>query len=154
MNSTCPDCGSYAPPEATDCQCGRRFQVKQKKGVPLYLAALPLIVPLFFVFRAMTQTTPVEAVGSPTDAKAKTPSCVETHSVTLIEDGKILKGTASNICSGPLNDVVLSIKVRDAAGGIGETGSYKIAELKPGVAQPFEHPLSARVSTWEITANK
>ena len=154
MNSTCPDCGSYAPSDATECLCGRRFQTKQKKGVPLYLAALPLILPLFLVFRAMTQTTSVEAVASPADPRVKTASCVETYGVTLIEDRKILKGTVSNNCSSALSDVILSIKVLDDAGGSQETVSYKIAELKPGVSQPFEHPLSAHVSTWEITANK
>ena len=84
----------------------------------------------------------------------KTASCIETYGVTLIEDRKILKGTVSNNCSSVLSDVILSIKVLDDAGGSQETVSYKIAELKPGVAQPFEHPLSTHVSTWEITANK
>lgn len=79
MNCTCPDCGTYVPPDATECQCRRRVQTKQKKGVPFYLAALPLILPLFFVFKAMTQTTAVEAVGAAPDPKVKTASCVETH---------------------------------------------------------------------------
>ena len=185
MNRTCPDCGSYSPPEAAQCGCGRPLQTRSEKDrgnkrVPLYLAALPLILPLFFIAGAVTQMRQASGAtrATPEDAAAaKSQSCVETFGVTLENSHEylsradilpfaerdhprkanplstVVKGMVRTTCGEPLKDVVLHIKVKIEANGAGET-DHEIPELKPGVPQEFERAWTGQVTSWEITANK
>ncbi len=168
MNRTCPDCGSVNPLAALTCGCGRQLQksAAAQTRFPLYLAALPLILPAFFIGNAITRSIRAAAVPEVSQKqqpeKQKRPSCVETYGVTLGNNSDIkrryatiLHGTVHNTCSQTLTNVVLHFVLRDDR-GTPEAGDYDINELRPSTTQTFDFKRAglSKVTTWEITANK
>ena len=121
-------------------------------------------------------TSPAASVPTG-NQKPNGPSCVETYGVTLSnsheyvaqqgalpipakrdpnkprELATVLKGTVLNTCGEPLKNVVLHIKVSDETGNRGDI-KYEIAQLKPGVAQAFEHAWMGQITTWDIQPNR
>ena len=183
MNRTCPVCGSIFLPDAVTCVCGRRLQGPQpRKRLPVYLAVVPLILPVFFMFKSFTQLSRVSAaIGAgekaPQKANPAGPSCVYTYGITLSnsheyvpqqgmfpvpapqdpnkprEIATVLHGTVSNTCGEDLKEVVLHITVRDETGSKG-AADYSVGELKRGVNKDFEHAWMGRVTNWDIHANQ
>lgn len=123
MNRTCPDCGSVSPPAALTCGCGRQLQksANAQTRFPLYLAVLPLILPAFFIGKAVTRSIRGAAVAemgrTQQPEKPKSQSCVETDGVTPGNSSdhkpdpnksrKGLHGTVQTTCNGAGQDHIL-----------------------------------------------
>ena len=150
MSKICPECGSYNPPEIGVCHCGRKVASKKATRFPLYLAALPLILPVFLMYRAMTAGSEVASAVVATRPKAA--NCVTTYGLKLSET-QVLSGTARNICKEPVRNVRLAVSVTDDDGKR-RTESVEIKEVAPGGTQLFQRVLGGRVKSWEIASDK
>ena len=179
----CPDCGHYNSPGTAACTCGRPLQSKAAppRKLPLYLAILPLLLPLFFVVNAIAHFTRASAVvaASPNPPDRRPPGnlCVETYGITLSgsheyvpqqgalpipvkvdpnkprEFATILRGTARNTCSDAQQNVALHITIKGEAGATGAT-NLELGDMPPGIARSFEHAWMGKVMSWEITSSK
>jgi len=115
----------------------------------MYLAALPLIFPAYFVVHAIAS----HFSGSKTsDAVALSNLCVATYGASL-SDSQVLTGTARNSCENPVKDVHLTVSVIDDKGNR-RVESIDVPELEGGATQRFERVLSGRVKSWEIASDK
>jgi hypothetical protein len=142
----CPDCQRFNPPEQEKCDCGRRLLAPAKSRVPMYLAAIPLIFPLYFMLHALSSSF---LSG---EAQRASQFCIGTYGVKLSET-QVLTGMARNSCQHPVEGAHLAITVVDERGNR-RVESIAVKALEPGAEQRFERVLGGRMRSWEIASDK
>ena len=159
MNRTCPDCGGYNPPEASVCLCGRKLQKARPTRFPIYLAILPLILPVFFMVKTMAQlreSSAASPVAIQPPVKSRPGSCVDVSGVTATESNPgaevttLLRWNLRNNCGGALKDVHVRLNVKDEKGDPQEA-VLTVPSLEPGRPLPFEHTWKNRLTEWNVT---
>ena len=191
-NWKCPECGNENPNAAPTCICGKLApQASQRRQaaaeapaqtssptsrrVPLWAAALPLALPVYFFAHAAIQFSNASgAIGNHPDPSRRL-TCVETYGITLNlsdqyvpemapgipaanrnkspEVSTVLSGTARNGCPENLTNVRLRFEVHDESGKKGE-GTYFIESLAMGEVKQFERAWMGRVTTYDVTAER